>query len=188
MDSNAATGGRDKQVKEREYRPRITRAVGLLVTVLVGALVVYLFVFPGSPLKRKLFHSECVANLKGLRKVLVVYSKDFLVYPTAQKWCDLLVENYGTEGGQLFDEKVFVCKSASAKGDGGRCHYAINPNCRLNSPGDTVLLFETTGGWNQYGGAEILTLDNHGGKGCCVLFNDGRVGFVAAEEVGRLRW
>lgn len=64
----------------------------------------------------------------------------------------------------------------------------MNPNCEPNSPKEVVLLFETTKGWNQFGGAEILTTENHRNKGCNVLFNDGRVKFVITGDIGKLRW
>jgi len=51
-----------------------------------------------------------------------------------------------------------------------------------------VLLFETKGGWNQFGGPEILTTENHKGKGCNILFNDGSVEFVKPERLGELKW
>jgi hypothetical protein len=85
-------------------------------------------------------------------------------------------------------EKQLVCKAATMKGDQGRCHYAINPNAEPNSPGDVVLLFETKGGWNQFGGPEILTTANHSGDDCNVLFNDSRVKWIKAKDTGKLRW
>jgi prepilin-type processing-associated H-X9-DG protein len=62
------------------------------------------------------------------------------------------------------------------------------PRAKKHELRDVVLLFETKGSWNQYGGPEILTTENHGGKGCNVLFNDGSVRFVKTEELGMLRW
>jgi hypothetical protein len=44
-------------------------------------------------------------------------------------------------------------------------------------PNDLVWL-----GWNQYGGAELFTFDNHDPKGGCVLLNDGTVKFIRTEE------
>jgi hypothetical protein len=67
--------------------------------------------------------------------------------------------------------------------------YAMNPNCEPNSPKDTVLLFEAKPGWNQHGGPELFTFDNHDPKGGCVLLNDGTVKFVRTkEELAQLRW
>jgi hypothetical protein len=67
--------------------------------------------------------------------------------------------------------------------------YALNPNCEPNSPADTVLLFETKAGWNQHGGPELFTFDNHDPRGGCVLLNDGTVRFIRTEEeLHALRW
>jgi len=68
-------------------------------------------------------------------------------------------------------------------------HYAMNSNCKPDSPVDMVLLFETRPGWNQHGGPELFTFDNHDPKGGLVLLNDGTVKFIRTEEeLKRLRW
>ena len=51
-----------------------------------------------------------------------------------------------------------------------------------------VLLFETKDGWNQLGGPEILTTENHEGKGCNILLNDGTARFVKTDELSKLKW
>jgi hypothetical protein len=125
----------------------------------------------------------CGTNLKGLGSAMLVYAGEFDDrYPTADKWCDLLVEQAKVTPKQL------VCKGALARGDKGSCHYAMNPDCEPNSPNDVVLLFDTKGGWNQYGGPEILTTENHKDKGCNILFNDGYVRFVPSDELSLLKW
>ena len=87
----------------------------------------------------------------------------------------------------LGNEQTFVCPS----GDDGRSHYAMNNNAELvdvNAPADMVLLFESTPGWNQSGGRELLTTDNHCGEGCSILFADGHVQFVRTQDINDLRW
>jgi hypothetical protein len=70
-----------------------------------------------------------------------------------------------------------------------RSNYAMNPDCKRDSPPDTVLLFEASHGWNQHGGPELFTLDDHNPKGGLVLFNDGNVTFIRTEEeLKQLRW
>ena len=79
----------------------------------------------------------------------------------------------------------FTCPSAGE----GRCHYGMNATCTPDSPPDTVLLFGTEAGWNQHGGPELFTFDNHDPKGGCVLLNDGTVKFIRTEEeLHALRW
>jgi hypothetical protein len=86
------------------------------------------------------------------------------------------------------DSKKFKCA-----GDGSqwRSSYAMNANIESfgsNAPDDMVLLFETKGGWNQSGGAEIMSTNNHKEEGCNVLFNDGTVEFIKTQDLKNLRW
>lgn len=122
----------------------------------------------------------CGSNLAGLGKALILYSNDYDgKYPIPNNWCDLLLQgDYGV------NEEQFKCRGARDV----RCNYAINPNTELASRPDMVLLFETKGGWNQYGGPELLTTDNHNRKGCNVLFNDLHIEFVKTEQLGQLKW
>jgi len=81
--------------------------------------------------------------------------------------------------------KAYQCPGAGE----GRCHYAMNSNCGADSPGEMVLLFETKAGWNQHGGPELFTFDNHDAQGGCVLLNDGTVKFIRTEqELHTLHW
>ena len=70
-----------------------------------------------------------------------------------------------------------------------KADYAMNSNCREGSADDMVFLFESKPGWNQHGGPELFTFDNHDPKGGCVLLNDGTVKFIRTEEeLHPLRW
>jgi len=67
--------------------------------------------------------------------------------------------------------------------------YAMNPNCREDSPEDMVFLFESRPGWNQHGGPELFAFDNHDPRGGLVMLNDGTVKFIRTEdELKQLRW
>ena len=169
----------------------------------------------------------CGINVSGLGKALHIYAGDYDdQYPTAEKWCDLLIAYLAVSPKQL------VCKGSDAKI--GESSYAFNKNLIGKKPAevppDVVVLFETNFGknpagreeklgsryfyqlvdlsydytrrikkysksrkvyklrWNQFGGPEILTTENHNGRGCFILFNDGRVEFVKPERLGELRW
>lgn len=126
----------------------------------------------------------CENNLSGLGKAMLIYAHyNNGKYPTADKWCDILLEDK-----EEIKEKMFICPGASKLGNKERCHYVMNPNCEPNSPVDTVLLFETEGGWNLYGGPELLSTINHDEQGCNILFNDGHVEFFRKENLQDLKW
>jgi hypothetical protein len=142
---------------------------------------------------------QCAANLRDLWHRLRLYqraAKSLRIglfrrrvdkpYPEAKKWCDYMVWACNSIG--MLDK--FVMRQHKCPGAGeGKCHYALNPNCKYESPPDTVLLFETKAGWNQHGGPELFTFDNHDPKGGCVLLNDGTVKFIhTKEELQQLRW
>jgi hypothetical protein len=158
-----------------------------LATLGIGAAAISLLIMLMTPVKQPPPLLVCGSNLHRLGFAMQVYANDFDgKYPAADKWCDLLMK--GRNGGYYLKEETFLCRSALKRGDKGRSHYAMNPNCEPNSPEDVVLLFETKGGWNQFGGPEILTFENHKGKGCNILFNSGQVEFVKPEQISKLRW
>ncbi|MBN2272133.1 MAG: right-handed parallel beta-helix repeat-containing protein [Sedimentisphaerales bacterium] len=124
----------------------------------------------------------CANNLRALGRALLIYAMDYDdEFPTADQWCDLLLQRESDR----VTEEMFVCSSA----EGGPSHYAINPNASDSSAHpDMVLLFETTAGWNQFGGPELLAPENHQGEGCNILFVAGHVEFVETERFDELRW
>ena len=124
---------------------------------------------------------------KKLLELLPVDIK--LVYPMPTEWCDAMESAYSHPGVKsrwtALIMKSHICPSIGK----GRSTYAMNPNCEPNSPPDMVLLFETKAGWNQHGGPELFTYDNHDPRGGCVLLNDGTVKFIRTEEeIHQLRW
>jgi len=120
----------------------------------------------------------CATNLAGLGRAMREYCDEFQQYPSPGNWCDLLMEY------ARLREQVFKCPANKE----ARCSFAMNPGARPSGPSDMVVLFETRGGWNQYGGAELLTLENHAAKRGHVLFNNGHIEFVKADRIGDLRW
>jgi prepilin-type processing-associated H-X9-DG protein len=128
------------------------------------------------------FRLTCGTNLSGLGKAMLLYANDYNdKFPTPSKWCDLLIEHAEVT------PKSFRCKGAPE----GPCNYAMNINVEkmsIASQPDMVLLFETTPGWNQVGGSEILTTENHQGEGCNILFVDGHIQFVKTKGLQNLKW
>jgi hypothetical protein len=130
-------------------------------------------------IKPMAYRIVCGENLKGLGNAMAVYAgENDHKYPPTERWCDLL------SAGEYASERQFICRRAGA----GRCNFAMNPDAEPNSLPDVVLLFETKAGWNQFGGPEILTTENHRGEGCTVAFVDARVKFVRTSKLGTLKW
>jgi len=138
---------------------------------------------------------QCAANMKHLWNRFRLYekvvksgyfSRHKKSYPAPNNWCTSTLSAYRiTEENEESLLRPYRCPSAGY----GECHYAMNPNCTLESSPYMVLLFETKGGWNQHGGPELFTFDNHETKGGCVLLNDGTVKFIrTTEELKQLRW
>ncbi len=140
---------------------------------------------------------DCASNLRNLwHRMRLFYiaknegafrsfAQEFAVYPSPDTWCDAMVSRHREERIYPGMTGPHACPSAGS----GRSHYAMNSACEADSPGDMVLLFETKAGWNQYGGPELFTFDNHDPRGGCVLLNDGTVKFIRTErELHALRW
>ncbi|MHC4154788.1 MAG: hypothetical protein ACYSTZ_11185 [Planctomycetota bacterium] len=153
--------------------------------VLLGIGLLIFWMFPRCPGPHELPpRIICGSNISGLVKAMIVYANydESERFPSPDKWCDLLVES------DYVSRKQFLCKEAVDNGDQGPCHYAINPNATPASEPDMVALFETKGGWNQSGGPELLTVENHEGKGCNVAFVSTSVRFVKAGDLSKLKW
>jgi hypothetical protein len=152
--------------------------LGLVISIFV--LLIYTPVV--LKIRRHAFRTICGENLSGLGKAMLSYTKDHNgTLPTSSKWCDLLIEH--TE----MNSSTLRCKKAKK----GPCNYAFNKNIVIlnkTNPYNIVLLYETHPGWNQSGGPEILTTENHDGEGCMILFMDLHVEFVRKEDLKDLKW
>jgi len=146
---------------------------------------------------------QCALNLRDLYHRLRLFNRILarragrwptsgaVVYPAYSVWFDELTSPApGVRSLMSVFWMSTIKKPHACPGVGkGRSTYAMNPHCEPNSPGDTVLLFETEPGWNQHGGPELFAFDNHDPKGGCVLLNDGTVRFIRTEaELHALRW
>lgn len=130
--------------------------------------------------------SDCAWNIERLYTAGPLDRRDINSYPESNQWCDTIMQD--RDNSEVRDEEMrerFKCPAAGE----GKSDYALNPNCRPDSPRDTVLLFETEAGWNQHGGPELFTFDNHEPRGGCVLLKDATVKFIRTEEeLRQLRW
>jgi hypothetical protein len=128
------------------------------------------------------YRMTCGVNLNGLGKAMYLYADDNNdTFPSRDKWCDLLINK------EDVNPKQFRCKGDKV----GPSSYALNINAvkaGLKAPPDMVLLFESKPGWNQSGGPELLTTENHNGEGCNITFRNGSTAFVQTKDINNLRW
>ncbi len=171
-------------IKQIHNKRRILKGRQFAVSGLLLGLVFlpfWVWHLPSSPFTAR---ERCAANLRSLGRAMLIYAGDYdEQLPTADKWCDLLIEIGYISKDKKVIEKWFKCPANK----NGRCHYAINVISH-HSNLRKVLLFETKAGWNQVGGPELLSTDNHNGKGCNVLFNHNNVEFVKTQELANLKW
>ena len=169
-----------------------SKGIGLAITGIVLPIVILPFVlFLMGILAPALFRTRqiafrvvCGTNLKQISFMMQMYANENDdKFPTADRWCDLLIEHAGA------NRSIFRCRTAPQQ---EQCNYAMNKNLenfdRGNAPPDMVALFETYPGWNQSGGPELLTTDNHQRDGCNILFVDCRVQFIKTRDLDKLKW
>ena len=134
-------------------------------------------------------------TLNRLGHALHLYAAAYDQFPEPNQWCDSLLR-HGKVGVEHFGWPSLVVRWPFAKAKmfvwpvpkRGVCHFGMNPNCKPDSPPDTVLLFETKVGWNQFGGPEILTTERHNGDLCIILYADCGVRVESVEGVAKLKW
>jgi hypothetical protein len=133
----------------------------------------------------------CKERMLWLKDELKRYADNKKIYPPFDKWCDTLlseVEYLVIDSDDIFEETVFRCPS-QVWDSNNSSNYALNLNASPNSSPDVVLLFETMKGWNQSGGHEILSCENHPhAKGCNIVFNGGTAAFIPPRHFADLNW
>jgi hypothetical protein len=155
---------------------------GFAIAGIVLAFTIPILMIPILIHARQIAHRlVCGTNMTLIAMEMLIYSNDYDSMPTQSNWCDLLIKHTNVKPSML------RCKGATE----GPCNYAINKNIgklATRLPPDMVVLFETYPGWNQSGGPEILTTENHQGDGCNVLFMNSHVEFVKTKDLDDLKW
>lgn len=180
---------------ERNILKGTTKAVVGIICGLSCLFTICPRVFVGDikNIQKNITQFRCMRNVGVIQQAMIIYAADFdNKYPPKDKWCDLLIEH------ARVSKKDFICLGSKAKNR--QSSYAINENAITlktpitlgvagpNTPPDIVLLFESKPGWNQYGGPELLTFQNHNGRGCYIVFSDGHIEFVSSKEANNLKW
>ncbi len=179
-------------VKIKNSQGRV-RGFGLAVsgTVVSGVFVLMLPLFAAMLLpalakaKQKAQTLQCMNNLKQITLAAHMYADSHGdKFPPAESWCDALQQSGATE-------RTLKCVAAARD---SRCDYAINRQVagmqlnQIRSPMNTVLFFESDGGWNASSGAEMVASPLRHNRTTCVGFVDGHVEVVTEQRLNELRW
>jgi len=128
---------------------------------------------------------SCLNNEKQLANAVRMYASDNKdQFPPSATWCDA-IQSYVGSG------KVFQCPAGDPS---QRCHYAYNAKLGgldgSKANPNTVLFYETEGGWNVSGGPELmLSHARHGhGRIFIIAFVDGHVETMSGSQLNTLRW
>ena len=154
-------------------------AVGGVVPLAVGAALV----LPAlSSARQKARESKSMYNLRQLIIAAQLYHDEHEELPAAANWSDALLPHLDN------NRQVFISPTDP---DGEGSSYAFNKNLGsailddLRAPERTVVFFESDLGWNGAGGRDdALTL----GEFYLIVFADGHVERVAAEDLDQLNW
>jgi hypothetical protein len=126
---------------------------------------------------------NCVNNEKQLALDVKMYSNENgNHFPPAATWCDALKKFVGSE-------IIFKCPAANSS---RRCDYAFN--ARLDGMDETkiapntVMIFESDGGWNANGGSELMLGKPRHAQVLVVAFVDGSVQQLPESQLNTLRW
>jgi prepilin-type processing-associated H-X9-DG protein len=148
----------------------------LMIPILAGLLLPAL-----AKAKEKAIQINCLNNMKQLGLAAVLYANDNNdQLPQPAKWSDA-VSKY------VSSTNVFHCPADSRPG----FSYAFNQKLEGKSlkqvDPKTVLLFESDGGWNNFGGPEQLNPNRHHTR-VNVAFADGSVRMMSSSQLPTLRW
>jgi hypothetical protein len=160
---------------------------------LAGIIVsgVFLFLIPTAMLllpalaaaKIKAQKINCVNNEKQLALAVKIYSSDNgNHFPPALTWCDAVKTFAGSE-------RLFKCSGANPQ---SRCDYAFNAKLdgmdasKINP--QTVMIFESDGGWNANGGPEMMIGKSRHVRMFVVAFADGSVQQLQENQIATLHW
>lgn len=167
-----------KGSKKRFWRAGTIRL--LLVLVISAPMVAYL-----THYRPYYDESLCQAKLRNLSAALVDYRQSNGGYPSAEVWCDEILEFVSKNPFRYVKgfRHNLTCPTVS----NNQASYAINPNANPSSDWQTVLIFECKEGWNRFGGPEIASFENHNGK-CFVLLVNGQIISANKETIVEFKW
>jgi len=157
----------------------IVSAVFLLMIPIFAALLLPAF----AAARQKAQAINCVNSQHMLVLAIKMYSGDNTNhFPPAATWCDAIKTDVGSE-------TAFKCVAANSS---SRCDYAFNAKldgmAEAKVAPDTVMLFESDGGWNANGGRELMIGQSRHARLFVVALADGSVQQLRESQLNTLRW
>lgn len=134
--------------------------------------------------KAKAQSISCLNSARQITLGMIIYAGDNTNYPNAANWCDAILPEVG-------NQQVFLCKAGN---ESDRSHFAYNAKLsgveldQIKNPATTVMIFETSGGWNLSGGKELLPAAPRHSRGVVVGFADGHAELVTESRWAQLNW
>jgi len=137
---------------------------------------------------------DCQNRLGILNAAIVEYAaKHEGRLPSADQWCDEIIPFIRDNRKDI--ENPFHCPLDPTKNK-RNSSYAMNASlsgCVLSQlPKDTVLLFESHPGWNQFGGPADMSFENHhyweDAIRCGILLANGEGWCMDKKTTASLRW
>lgn len=127
----------------------------------------------------------CMNNLKQIGLAEMLYAGDNKDrFPSGGNWCDAIGKYVGSPA-------VFKCPVGAVQ---QRCHYAFNARLSgvdtksISNPAQTVLVFETDGGWNLSGGPELTLSQTRHRNAVGIVFADGHSELATPARLQKARW
>ena len=163
---------------------------GLAITgIIISAVLLLLLVVLVPPAvgkaKAKVLSIACMANAQQINLAVIMHAQaNTNTCPPAATWCDAVQ-------GNLVLTNAFQCLAADKS---HRSHYAFNARLdslsmdKIKNPAQTVMIFESEGGWNQSGGSELKPRKPRHGRTIIVGFADGHTEAVDESRLAQLQW
>jgi hypothetical protein len=149
----------------------------LMLPVLAGLLLPAL-----AKAKQKAQNINCVNHAQQVALAVRLYADEHDgKCPPAVNWCDAVVNN-------LSGPEAFRCPQRRDLQSGFAFNAGVAGKTLSSIPPDTVLIFESDGGWNFAGGSESLTPRPPHGRNYVFGFADGSVRQLGRDELPQLRW
>lgn len=132
--------------------------------------------------KRESDRSQCLNHVKEIGLAVRLYAdENDGQCPPAINWCDAILPN-------LPKADSLRCPRRGDLKSGYALNRRVAGRTLSSIPPDTVMIYESSSGWNASGGPDNLLPDSPHGREFVIGFADGSVRQVPADELSALRW